>query len=767
MKANKKYLISTVISSALMFIWIFITVFLTGGREIYEFTETDKLIFSCFIMMEILTVFSIIVILVKMDRYNKQNGNFNSNTINTQPTAGKAPLDKRKTIINIVVFMIIFSVMICGILTDKKIGVSYDNYFGIALLVSLAVPILGILANILLNRLYIKSLNRKSIRERQDFILSHRDNAEQNARKKLSLLKRIRILSDIYAVFLGVCSLSAAFCLGIIYDNSVSMTLLFIIIIISLAAVSRIRHNTSKSYFEDDKTYVSESDYPALYAIARKAAEQVGLTGNIRIALLNDFNAGAAKINNQYSIQLGTLLLNVLSEEEVYCVLLHEFAHIKSEDSSWKEIFYSDFLYTVYNVTTPNIYTRITKNFFVFLDNYYKFQFQLYMYAASLTRERIADEAMLLSGNPKLIASSLLKIKYYELYNWEKGTYDEECFFEPETYDIKALEKEAEKFKEAIKENTPKWNSFIQNEILSRSATHPTLKMRLENLGIKEFTVLNEKSSESYTHDAKKAISYVGNLIYELNKDSYVEARKYSYTKSKELINKWEANGKPLVAEEYYDICDALRNLGRNLEALDLCERAILELDEAAACYAHFIKGCFLIHTYDEAGIEHIYHAIKNNHNFIDEGLAAIGEFCCLTGQEEQLEIYRERAIAITEENKDIYFECGVLNKKDRLSQEEFPEGMLEEILTHILSADKGVIENIYLVRKTITDDFFTSVFVIKMTEDTDDDSRYDIMHKTFNYLDTYPDWQFSLFDYEEVKNVKIESIPNSCVYSK
>ena len=41
------------------------------------------------------------------------------------------------------------------------------------------------------------------------------------------------------------------------------------------------------------------------------------------------------------------------------------------------------------------------------------------------------------------------------------------------------------------------------------------------------------------------------------------------------------------------------------------------------------------------------------------------------------------------------------------------------------------------------------------------------LMHKIFSYLDTSTDWQFSLFDYEDVKKVKVERIENSCVYEK
>ena len=92
---------------------------------------------------------------------------------------------------------------------------------------------------------------------------------------------------------------------------------------------------------------------------------------------------------------------------------------------------------------------------------------------------------------------------------------------------------------------------------------------------------------------------------------------------------------------------------------------------------------------------------------------------------------------------------------------------MLEDILNFIHSVDNNVIHDIYLVRKTISEDFFTSAFIIRFFGETEEE-KYEIMHKIFCYLDAYPiDWQFSLFDYSELVNVKVESIEGSLVYSK
>lgn len=758
-KENKKYLIPILIASALMFVWVFITVYITGGREFSDFTQTDKLIFAGFIGAEALTLAFIIVVLTKLQKLVNQD---NYNTTNAE----KNPADKRRTVITVASFIAIIFTMFGGILSKNAFAFSLENTPGIIAVTALLLPALFLIVNIISNRIYIKKLNKKSIAENQQYWLSHRDNPEEATQKKLSLLKLLIRINDFYSILLALCAFVSAFFIGFISNNGYFIAPLFLCCIVISGAVFRIRFKTRDNFFEEDKTYVSENDYPTLYDLAKKAAAATGCDKPIKIALLDNFNAGAANINNTISIQLGSLLLNTLSEDEVYCVLLHEFSHIKEEASRAKINNYYQYLCDVHNNNITNICSSLTKYLFTFIDGYFNIQYNLYLYSVSLTRESNADKAMAVYGNNEFAASALVKISYYDLYDWEKGTYDTPCHMEAEEYDNDLLINEVQKFKEALNLNAEKWNAILNNEILSRNATHPTLKMRLLSIGISEPKILYPESSAQYIAECEKSLTYVSSLIAEQTKDSYEEYRKFYYTDSKELVQKWENSGKPVIAEEYGDVCDALRRLGRNTEALELCEKAINLLDDTGSCYAHFIKGCFLLHSFDDTGIDYIYKAMETNHNYIDEGLVVIGRFCCLTGQEEQLEVYREHAITLTEENK-IHAEASVLTKKDKLSIEALPDGMLEDILSHITCEHSDNIEKIYLVRKTITDDFFTSVFVIKTAPYTDDEIRYKILHKAFNYLDTCSNWQFSLFDYEDVKNVKIENIAGSCVYTK
>ena len=90
---------------------------------------------------------------------------------------------------------------------------------------------------------------------------------------------------------------------------------------------------------------------------------------------------------------------------------------------------------------------------------------------------------------------------------------------------------------------------------------------------------------------------------------------------------------------------------------------------------------------------------------------------------------------------------------------------MLEYILDYIDSVDDGDINKIYLVRKTVTEDFHISVFVIDYAN-PDPGEQNEIQYKIYCCLDAM-DHQFSLFNYLDVASVGVEKIEGSCVYSK
>ena len=596
----------------------------------------------------------------------------------------------------------------------------------------------------------------------QRFFLSHRDAAKETAIKKLSLLNKIRLLTDGYAILLFVLAFFISVSGGAIFESNITVPC-FLAAFLYLAVFSRIRFSVPKEVFDEDESYVAEKDFPYLYSLARRTAKELGCSDNIKLALLGDSNAGIAKVGNFYSVQLGVILLNILTEQELYNVLIHEFAHMASENKNTEKV--REYYNWIASGGNPHSGSNLTSKFFCLSDSLYCFEHYLYMYAVSIMKEVEADKHMISLGNAETAATSLLKLKYYDFYDWENGTCDHESFYKDEHFPKGFINKDIESFKKAVTERSELWNELVDVEILSRSASHPTLKMRLEYFGFPKASLLRPTFVEP-AEEMKNALNYVEELIYKNNEEEYEERRKVYYLEPKEKVEQWEKDGKPIVAEEYSDVISALRRLGRTVEAKALCNRAIDELPLAAALYAYFMKGLFMLHSYDETGIDFIYKAIENNKNFLDEGLEVIGEYCCLTGQQEQLEVYRAKAVEFAQEQKDVYSKLDNLQKGDSLSEENLPGNMLEEILAFIKSNDKESVDKVYLVRKTITEDFFTSAFVIKFKKDIEDETKEDVMYKIFKYLDTCSDWQFSLFDYSNVEKVKVEQIKNSCVYN-
>ena len=92
---------------------------------------------------------------------------------------------------------------------------------------------------------------------------------------------------------------------------------------------------------------------------------------------------------------------------------------------------------------------------------------------------------------------------------------------------------------------------------------------------------------------------------------------------------------------------------------------------------------------------------------------------------------------------------------------------MLDSILSYISEISEDSIENIYLVKKIISDSFFSSAFIIKFKVETKSDVIDDVMEKIFNHLDTRPeDRQFSLFLYNDINIKIVDKVKNCCVYT-
>lgn len=616
--------------------------------------------------------------------------------------------------------------------------------------------IVGTVTSAVLKKRFTDNLDRENL---QKNLLEQREMAHEIAEKKLAVLKKMIVIVDLCSVGVLVYCCVIDFCFfAVVGAEGGGVGLPMVLGVYS--GLSFIRPRSVKVNEEKSEEYLSEAQYPLIYGTAYRAAKQIGCDGRIKICIDHNFNASILTISDGYSIMLGTYLLDNLSQDELYNVLLHEFSHVTKENDDINKVM------NYANLSMEdNSFFGLAQLPFLYLQAKFLFEFLSYKFVCSIMNEDDADRAMRDFGDPDAAASMLVKLKFSELYEWEKGTYDEENLFASEELIEDYVRRQLGQFRERMEIRKDEWVRMIDSEILARNATHPTAKMRIESLGIKEAHLIPKCDSEEYLDEVDRAILHIEKLIRKANADSYKIIRNENYVKNLELVKNWEENGKPITKESYQNIVIALFALRRIADYVNLCCQIIEEIPEPANYFAHHMYGCYLLHSYDERGIEHLYKSIELNHNDWEEALQTIGEYACMVGKQDELDKYRARAEEMVKTQIELYDKMNTLKANDKLAEERLPDGMLEDFLRYIDCIDNSTIERIYMVRKVISDEHFVTCVVVAPRKRADMQKYGEAMNKIFHYLDKSSDWEYALFDMRFVPGGKIGRVKNSCVY--
>lgn len=636
---------------------------------------------------------------------------------------------------------------------DKMMG-------GVYIIFILVLIILGMVtyaeSKIYASRLVIKLQNMK-VAEGHEYLLKKKEDVKaayleysKKLKKAMTGAKIFALLFVIYAVAIDLLAFPAFGYPGFWVVVASTFYLYFASLVIQFAG--------DKKSFKWEN-YVDEKDFPILYALARRAAKEMGVGGIIKIAIVDD-NIAIGKRGKYLSLQIGTELLCLLNEDELYNILLHEFAHVnETQDFNNRVLRY-------YNVSINGRTRYPFWGVYSGFDTYFVTNFTLSRFICNIITEQEADEAMKAHGEPVFAASALIKTNFRQYYEWEKNLYDTGDYFESEEIDEHHYEGYISRYKSIIEQRKADWLKLTSVEIISRSASHPTLKMRLDALGFDDCKLIDKEDSPEFAEEKQRVIAFLDRKIYEDNKEKYKENRERYYLKDLSLIEKWKKDGRPVTREGYSRVLSALMGLHRLDEALALCDEVIASFDDSGACYADYIKGCYLLAKYDPAGVDLIYTAIDSNKNYLDEGLAMIGEFCCLTGNQELLDDYRERALDYAQNKIDVYDKTSTLSASDNIAPNELSEEEKTELIEHIKSADNGIIDGVYCIRKIITEAFDTTPVIVRFKNGVDVENKDEFFEKLFQYLDKCSSRQFSLFEYEECQGVHPERIEGSLVYS-
>ena len=604
----------------------------------------------------------------------------------------------------------------------------------------------------------LRRMKETNVAEQQRFYLENRDSVRSDYKKELAAIRRIRrtyvfqlicfIAGGAGASFFGWQAVSAftgaipLFSIGIITQG------------ISAITVKRAK-------LEDfTADCVAENDFPCLYEMARKAASKAGCSKAVRIIIDARESIMISRVCDTVLLTLGSGYIGLLSEDELYAVMLHEFSHCADDafpDFSHEQ-FVSARLFNEKEYPLPGLNRALREA--------YRFRYLLFYTAFSLIAEQEADKAIREGADVSACVSALVKTHLVDYSVWASAAKDQcdyKTAFSGDEPPADLPAREIREMREDLEQNAGFWINFAKKEILSRTASHPTLKMRIEALGAAGMDFRFAPSSERYEAEIKKAIAHAGEWMKKSLTEQFEEAKKF-YADAENAVAEWEEAGRPLDPAGYGDIVSSLDSLGRRSEAEALCVRAMNELPEPAAIYAYFYNGKLRLARFDDSGIDMIYRAINGNHNYIEEGLDIIGRYCCMTGNQSELERSRENAVKLRQDEVDVYSKLFTLEKNDLLTADDMPADMRERDIENIREICGGALKEIYLVKKTVRDER-TSIYILRIDDGTGDEEKHKLMHRVFMYLDTVSDWQYSLHEIKDVSQIHVEKISGALVW--
>ncbi len=466
-----------------------------------------------------------------------------------------------------------------------------------------------------------------------------------------------------------------------------------------------------------------EEEFPLQYALVNKAREAVGETRPVRI--LHDTDCIAAIMLHKGTIwlRLGAALLDNLSQEEVYQVLLHEFAHMQDREQLRREKHISG--------------TRKSMLFYC-IDLLETEYFQLLQVFASRDREEKADRTVQQLGDPQAAAAAFAKSAYYDYYirNYLCPE-DAPEFYEQETPPQDWASRLSGDFRRVYLEAPEKARRILDCELPPRVASHPVMRQRIEGFGVSDFTVIFPEHTDPWGQEAKKAVAHVDAKLMELNRENYAQRRQESYVEPREKITAWQAAGEPMTYEDTRDVLDALYFGRKFREAIDLSQRfAQTDTPEHERCHAVFIEGLSRLKLQDDSGIDVLYKAIELNSNYQEPAVEAIGDYCVMLGLQEKLEHYRAYADNLMQEQVHVDPLFPVL-PKDRLepvTEETF--GPWRTNLEFIRNAGGEDLKRVFLVKKNTSPKTYAYIYFLELVPGTEEKRAEEIFNAVFMYLD-------------------------------
>lgn len=441
---------------------------------------------------------------------------------------------------------------------------------------------------------------------------------------------------------------------------------------------------------------MNRADYPRLFGLLDEAARLAGCKKRVRVFFSgNGFSVGER--NREICVYVGAAEFALLTGEEAYSVLLHEFAHVKNEDTSktrkyaracerlaLPDGFFFSVALGMANILFLSYYAERTE-----------FAFTLLRELDSRRKEIAADAFVKEKGLRQPYINATAKGELFLLYNeGPAGRFRFESYASEEPSE-ELCERMLEDFKRALGENEELWNYILRHEIPARIDSHPTFRMRMEQMELSDYDYTTVETDAEYAAEQKKAVRQAGLLMRKGMEADYREI----HGQYLEMKEKMQACGEEeeagLSVPELAERAELFFGAD-NARALRIAEK--MEEKQPGSAAAAFYRGMILAGRGDEACIPLLYRAAEEP-DFSETAMETAGRFACRMGRQDLLDDYRARAPEVMQKLMDGAKLARVTARAD-FEPLDIPEEYFSPFLEGLIREGKGEIVRVYAAKK-------------------------------------------------------------------
>ncbi len=618
---------------------------------------------------------------------------------------------------------------------------------------------LSYLANFLFLRRLDQRLNKRKLSEIHAELLQKQQDVEADQQQAaLRLLRCFRFARFWYALMLLLVCLAAL--LIIPASLPVVVSLLTVWILWGLLCI----------WFRQDgdvppTLLMTEADYPVICSLVRQAAETAGCTLPVRVYAGGE-SVGILRRPKEIRILMDAVTCALYTKQELYNVLLHEFAHEFNEDTVqsmrlgrerdlWNNL-PADIMPGIggYLLNLPA--ARIT------LENIY------YDLFASKHKEELADACAARWGDPQALVNALAKLSVWSFFENDTPVPELQWYSEyaaetpPEDLPSRALAA----FHRKLPEKREEWRRRLDIELPPRVRTHPIFRERREAFGVAGYSFEDTETDPAYLAETEAMLAMTGKAIAESMAEDYEEKRKTVYLERKDRIERAKAvtDWSACSLDERIEMAKALAVLEPELEETVIQS---IRRDEPENAYGCMLLGSKRCRENDPACVELLFRAAAGNDNFVESAYEMIGDFALRNGDQALLDRYRAEVAEAVQGVRDSSDSMALhWNDRDSLSENDLPTGLFDANREAILERTEGKLARLYTVKKPFSDGFCYYYF-LEFPKELDREERARLYHQVFLYLDYLEDQYYldDLTDRPKQRDFLLKKIPRCEIF--